>query len=68
MTNAAIEGLNISDFLQTPWGLGEQIMINMASNVYILKYLKAIGQDTPEVQQHAIRNIENGKGVFVCKK
>ena len=35
-------------------------MINMATNVYILKYLKAIGHETPEVEQEAIRNIGNG--------
>ena len=48
-----------------PIGCGEQTMIRMAPNVYIFKYLKSTGQDTPEIEQKAIKHIEDGE-IILC--
>ncbi|XP_072048199.1 complement C3-like [Amphiura filiformis] len=60
VASAVIEGLNSGAFLNMPRGCGEQTMIYTAPNVYIYKYLKVIGEDTPDIEKKAIQNIEAG--------
>ncbi|XP_072047457.1 complement C3-like [Amphiura filiformis] len=60
VASAVIEGLNSGAFLNMPRGCGEQTMIYTAPNVYIYKYLKVIGEDTPDIEKKAITNIEAG--------
>jgi hypothetical protein len=43
-----------------PTGCGEQIMANLAPNLYILKYLNAIKNLTPTVKHKIIRNLKIG--------
>ncbi|KAK4885470.1 hypothetical protein RN001_001741 [Aquatica leii] len=51
---------NLDKFLIVPTGCGEQIMATLAPNLYILKYLKAIGISTPSLQQRVRRNLKIG--------
>ncbi|XP_072015058.1 complement C3-like [Amphiura filiformis] len=53
-----IEGLD--SLLEMPRGCGEQTMLYMAPNVYILKYLKETDQLTPQVESVVYRYIEEG--------
>ena len=53
-----IEGLD--DILEMPRGCGEQTMLYMAPNAYVLKYLKETGQLTSEIESVVFRYIEEG--------
>ena len=66
MASAVIDGLDdgsfeAGKFLNVPRGCGEQTLIYTAPNVYIYKYLKEIGQDTPDIEKKAIANMEAGE-------
>ncbi|KAF5301333.1 hypothetical protein FQA39_LY10731 [Lamprigera yunnana] len=52
--------MNLEKLLIVPTGCGEQIMAILAPNLYVLKYLKAIGTLTPSMQQRAMRNLKIG--------
>jgi hypothetical protein len=51
---------NLDDLIMMPTGCGEQIMANLAPNLYILKYLNAIKNLTPTVKHKIIRNLKIG--------
>ncbi|XP_064091403.1 murinoglobulin-1-like [Macrobrachium nipponense] len=51
---------NLDDLIPMPQGCGEQKMMEIAASFYILKYLEAIGQLTPEIEQLTKRNMEFG--------
>ena len=44
---------NISDLLQMPYGCGEQNMIFLAPDIEILKYLREVGELSPEIRIQA---------------
>ncbi|CAE8622241.1 unnamed protein product [Polarella glacialis] len=48
--------------LRIPTGCGEQNMIGLAPNVYVAKYLLAMGQLRPEIRQRVVNNIIVGYG------
>ncbi|CAE8645547.1 unnamed protein product, partial [Polarella glacialis] len=48
--------------LRIPTGCGEQNMIGLAPNVYVAKYLLAMGQLRPEIRQRVVSNIIVGYG------
>ena len=58
-----IEGLD--SLLEMPRGCGEQTMLYMAPNVYILKYLRETDQLTPEIEMVVYRYIEEGLSLFL---
>ncbi|XP_021047084.1 ovostatin homolog [Mus pahari] len=51
---------NLESLLQMPYGCGEQNIAQLASDVYILDYLKATNQLTEEVKSKAQRLLSNG--------
>ncbi|XP_016105537.1 alpha-2-macroglobulin-like isoform X2 [Sinocyclocheilus grahami] len=51
---------NLDNLLQMPSGCGEQNMIVLAPNIYILQYLEATGQLTPTIRQTAIGYLQSG--------
>jgi CD109 antigen len=55
-----IQFQNLDDLIMMPTGCGEQIMANLAPNLYILKYLNAIKNLTPTVKHKIIRNLKIG--------
>ena len=54
----SIQGLG--SLLRMPYGCGEQNMINFAPAIYILDYLTATNQVTPEVKAKALKVMESG--------
>ena len=54
---------NLESLLQTPYGCGEQNIAQLASDVYILDYLKATDQLTEELKSKAQRLLSNGERV-----
>ena len=59
LMGTSIQGLG--SLLQMPYGCGEQNMINFAPAIYIMDYLKATNQLTPEVKAKAVKVMESGK-------
>nr|XP_045592650.1 pregnancy zone protein-like [Procambarus clarkii] len=51
---------NLGNLVRQPSGCGEQNMVNFAPNIFILQYLKATGQDTPEVTDRLVRFMTTG--------
>ena len=43
----------LGDLLQMPSGCGEQNMLNLAPDVYIVNYLSVSGQLTPDIESKA---------------
>ncbi|KAI0217488.1 CD109 antigen [Lamellibrachia satsuma] len=58
LMGTSIQGLG--SLLQMPYGCGEQNMINFAPAIYIMDYLKATNQLTPEVKAKAVKVMESG--------
>lgn len=56
--NGGLEAL-----LRMPTGCGEQTMIYLSPNVYVLQYLSNTKQVTAEVEEKSYKFIESGKGV-----
>ena len=44
-----------------PYGCGEQNMLNFAPNIFILQYLDASNQTTPEIANKAIEYMKAGE-------
>ncbi|KAI0223986.1 CD109 antigen [Lamellibrachia satsuma] len=58
LMGTSIQGLG--SLLQMPYGCGEQNMINFAPAIYIMDYLKATNQLTPEVKAKVLKIMESG--------
>ncbi|KAK2163266.1 hypothetical protein NP493_1472g00002 [Ridgeia piscesae] len=58
LMGTSIQGLG--SLLRMPYGCGEQNMINFAPAIYILDYLTATNQVTPEVKAKALKVMESG--------
>ncbi|KAK2183569.1 hypothetical protein NP493_304g01024 [Ridgeia piscesae] len=58
LMGTSIQGLG--SLLRMPYGCGEQNMINFAPAIYILDYLTATDQVTPEVKDKALKVMESG--------
>lgn len=59
MVNTTIEG-GLEWFLRMPTGCGEQNMIYLAPNVYVLEYLTNTKQLTGAHEENAYRFIQSG--------
>jgi len=55
----SLEGLD--NLIQMPYGCGEQNMLNLAPDVYIVKYLTSAGLITPAIQAKAVGFMTLGK-------
>ena len=51
---------NLDNLLQMPHGSGEQNMVTLAPDVYIVKYLTATNQLTEEIKNKALEFINAG--------
>uniref|UniRef100_A0A672NJ38 Alpha-2-macroglobulin-like protein 1 n=1 Tax=Sinocyclocheilus grahami TaxID=75366 RepID=A0A672NJ38_SINGR len=51
---------NLKDLLQMPSGCGEQNLIVLAPNIYVLQYLEVTAQLTPTIRQTAIGYLQSG--------
>jgi CD109 antigen len=51
---------NLEKLIQAPYGCGEQNMVTFTPNIEALMYLKATGQDNPEIRNRALKNILSG--------
>ncbi|XP_042884509.1 alpha-1-inhibitor 3-like [Penaeus japonicus] len=51
---------NLGSLIRMPSGCGEQNMINFAPNIYIMQYLKATNQGTPESTEKLLRFMRTG--------
>ncbi|KAH3853780.1 CD109 antigen-like [Dreissena polymorpha] len=54
----SINGLQ--NLLKQPHGCGEQNMVDFAPNVYVYKYLKAVGELTSTIEKNTQRHLEFG--------
>ncbi|XP_030845260.1 pregnancy zone protein [Strongylocentrotus purpuratus] len=52
---------NLDGLLRMPFGCGEQNMIYMASNIYVMQYLSRTGQLTSEIEEKALKYMTSGK-------
>jgi CD109 antigen len=55
---SSLEGL--SNLLNMPYGCGEQTMLSLAPDVYVLDYLHAVGQDSGPIRDNALTFINSG--------
>ena len=60
VVNTTIEG-GLERFIRQPTGCGEQNMIYLAPNVYVLEYLMNTKQVTGANEENAYRFIQSGK-------
>ncbi|XP_056308970.1 pregnancy zone protein-like [Danio aesculapii] len=51
---------NLANLLQMPYGCGEQNMIILGPNIYILRYLTLTAQLTPAIQSTAMNYLQSG--------
>ncbi|XP_071524073.1 alpha-1-inhibitor 3-like [Panulirus ornatus] len=51
---------NLGYLIRMPYGCGEQNMLNFAPNIFILQYLKATRQDTPEATKKLVDYMKTG--------
>ncbi|XP_064089812.1 alpha-1-inhibitor 3-like [Macrobrachium nipponense] len=56
----AISLQNLGSLINMPYGCGEQNMVNFAPNIFILQYLKATDQETPEAKEKLLRYMNTG--------
>ncbi|XP_063596596.1 alpha-2-macroglobulin-like protein 1 [Penaeus indicus] len=51
---------NLGSLIPMPYGCGEQNMVTFAPNVFIMQYLRATGQDTPENTEKILESMKIG--------
>ena len=56
---------NLDRLLQMPYGCGEQNMIVLAPNIYILLYLEVTGQLTAAIRETATGFLKSGMDVQI---
>ena len=64
VVNTTIEG-GLERFFQQPTGCGEQTMIRLAPNVYVLEYLMNTKQLSGANEENAYRFIQSGNFRYV---
>ena len=60
-----INGGSLQSRLRMPTGCGEQTMISLGPNVYVLQYLTNTKQVTAQIEQNAYNYIQSGMFYFV---
>ena len=56
---------NLGHLIRVPYGCGEQNMINFVPNIYVMRYLKASGQDNAKTSKQLISNMLKGNQCFI---
>ena len=56
---------NLDQLLQMPYGCGEQNMVTLAPDVYIVKYLSSTNQLTEEIKNKALGFINEGFSLVI---
>ena len=56
---------NLDQLLQMPYGCGEQNMVTLAPDVYIVKYLSSTSQLTEEIKNKALGFINEGFSLVI---
>nr|AGJ71756.1 macroglobulin [Palaemon carinicauda] len=56
----AISVDNLGHLINMPYGCGEQNMLNLAPNIFIMQYLEATKQNVPEVMEKLMRYMKTG--------
>ena len=51
---------NLDNLVKMPYGCGEQNMISMVPNIYVVKYLKGTGQNKPQLISKAEKYMRSG--------
>lgn len=51
---------NLNKLVKLPMGCGEQNMILLVPNIYVIRYLDAIGSENPALRATALKNMEKG--------
>ena len=56
---------NLGSLIRMPYGCGEQNMVNFVPNIHVLRYLRAVNKETPELEEKAKRYMRAGILEFV---
>ena len=51
---------NLGSLIRMPYGCGEQNMVNFVPNIHVLRYLRAVNKQTPELEDKAKRYMQAG--------
>ena len=51
---------NLGSLIRMPYGCGEQNMVNFVPNIHVLRYLRAVNKQTPELEDKAKRYMRAG--------
>lgn len=51
---------NLDHLVRAPYGCGEQNMINFVPNIVVVRYMKAVHQEDPEIVNKAIKYMQSG--------
>ena len=58
---------NLGSLIRMPYGCGEQNMVNFVPNIHVLRYLRAVNKQTPELEDKAKRYMRAGMYILcVC--
>lgn len=60
----SINGLD--HLIRSPCGCGEQTMMFLAPNIYVIHYLKSTKQLSKDMKRKAVTNINTGTYFFLC--
>ena len=51
---------NLESLVRQPTGCGEQNMVKFAPNIYVMKYLVAVGELTETLKEKLIKHMKSG--------
>ena len=51
---------NLGSLIRMPYGCGEQNMVNFVPNIHVLRYLKAVNKETPQMEEKAKKYMRAG--------
>ena len=55
---------NLGSLIRMPYGCGEQNMVNFVPNIHVLRYLRAVNKQTPELEDKAKRYMRAGISIL----
>ncbi len=58
-----IEGRGLDSIIRMPTGCGEQTMLKLAPNVFVLNYLRSTKQVTRNIEERAFNFIRSGRSI-----
>ena len=66
--SSIIEGRGLDSIIKLPTGCGEQTMLKLAPNVFVLNYLRSTKQVTQQIEQTAFNFIRSGKSIAAARE